>query len=215
MHTHDATLVAPQYDTLEQQHESNTFGMWVFLANEITFFGGMFAAYMVYRFLYPEVWAASSHHLDQLLGTINTAVLLTSSFTMALGVHYAHIGKQKNVFWMLVLTFLLSCAFLVIKAVEWTTDYHEGLIPGRTFTYDGPYAKQTQLFFCLYFIMTGLHGLHVLIGMGLMIWLMIGCLKGSFEPPRYQKVEMTGLYWHFVDLVWIFLYPLFYLIGGN
>jgi cytochrome c oxidase subunit 3 len=213
MSSSSSSLLHHQFDTIEQQNHASMVGMWAFLVNEVMFFGGLFAAYCVYRYMYHDVYVEGSHQMNVLLGTINTGVLLTSSFTMVLAVHFAKAGQSKKVGWALLVTFILGLAFCGIKSVEYYEKYHHGLMLGSLFHYAGPRAREMQLFMCLYFFMTGLHALHVIIGMGLMVWLYILAVKGKFTNGRYMAVEITGLYWHFVDLVWVFLFPLFYLVG--
>ncbi len=211
----ETQLVAEQFETLEQQHSADLLGMWVFLVTEIMFFGVLFAAYAVYRYLYPEAFEVGGHHLNTLMGGMNTGVLLTSSFTMAIAVHAAKTGKRRFLTFLLVATVLMGCAFLVIKGFEWRTDYLEGLVPGKSYTFNGAHASQVELFFTLYFIMTGLHGLHVIIGIVLLGLLAYWAWRGKLNQFNFMIVEISGLYWHFVDLVWIFLFPLFYLIGNK
>lgn len=207
--------LAHQFEDLNQQSESASLGMWLFLLTEIMFFGGLFTGYTVYRWQYPEAWLAGSHHVGAgngiLLGGFNTVVLILSSLTMALGVHAAQMGKRKAIIFWLVLTILFGGTFLGVKAIEYHHKYVEHLIPGPNFTTEGP--RGMQLFFSFYFAMTGMHALHMVIGiviLGILVW-MAG--KGRFTSEYYSPVEMTGLYWHFVDIVWIFLFPLLYLLG--
>jgi cytochrome c oxidase subunit III len=204
--------VEHQFDDLEQQHESYTLGMWTFLATEVLFFGGLFAAYLVYRLSFPEAFVEASHHTDTLRGTLNTAVLLTSSLTMALAVHAAQVGRRRRLVACLLITLALALAFLGVKATEYYAEYTAHRVPWLDFRDEGPLARQVQLFFVLYFFMTGLHALHVTIGavvLGIMARL---AWRGTFAAERWTPIEMTGLYWHFVDLVWVFLFPLLYLI---
>jgi cytochrome c oxidase subunit III len=213
---HSPALVH-QFETKEQQHDAGNLGMWVFLATEIMFFGGLFAAYIVYRALHFDAFIQGSHFLDVTFGAANTAVLICSSLTMALAIHAAQTGKSKSAIMMyLILTMLLGLAFLGIKFMfEWTNDWKEGLVPGLHFTYIGDYASGVQLFFCFYFFMTGLHALHMIIGLGILTTLTVMASRGRFNPDYYAPLEISGLYWHFVDIVWIFLFPLLYLIGGR
>jgi cytochrome c oxidase subunit 3 len=207
--------LAHQFDDLEQQSEAASLGMWTFLITEILFFGGLFAGYAVYRSSYPQAFASGSHHLDVVLGAINTVVLISSSLTMALAVHAAQQGQRKALIAFLFLTILLGSVFLGIKGVEYAHKFEEHLVPGRAFTYDGPYAQHAQLFFSFYFAMTGMHALHMVIGVGILAVLAVLAWRHRFSPVYYTPVEMTGLYWHFVDIVWIFLFPLLYLIGRH
>jgi cytochrome c oxidase subunit 3 len=211
-----APAVAHHFDDAEQQREAATLGMWVFLATEVMFFGGLFTAYVAYRALYPDAFGHASNHLDVRLGTTNTAVLITSSLTMALAVRAAQVGEApaRIVRW-LAATMALGSTFLVIKLFEYAHKFREGLVPGPTFTYAGPDARQAELFFSLYFGMTGLHALHMVIGLGLLGWLVREARRGRFGPAFHTPVENCGLYWHFVDIVWIFLFPLLYLVGRH
>ena len=210
--------VAHQFDDPIQQHEAATLGMWAFLATEVLFFGGLFLAYAIYRHYHFDGFRfASTHYLRWYLGGINTAVLLCSSLTVVLAVHAAHVGDNKKLVRMLLLTMLLGAAFLGIKACEYTIDYKEGVIPtARLFhPHDlapGVRGDHVRLFMSLYFVMTGIHATHMIIGLGLFAWLAWKASRGAFSPENYNAVEICGLYWHFVDLVWIFLFPLMYLI---
>ncbi len=187
--------------------------MWAFLVTEILFFGGLFAGYLVYRSNYPEAFKIGSHELDITLGAINTAVLIGSSLTMALAVHSAQLGKRKAIMLFLTCTIVLGSVFLGIKAVEYTHKAHEHLIPGAGFAFDHPLAPQVKIFLSFYFVMTGMHAFHMVIGIALLSYLLIQAYKGRYGAEYFTPVEMVGLYWHFVDIVWIFLFPLLYLIG--
>ncbi|MEX0776889.1 MAG: cytochrome c oxidase subunit 3 family protein [Phycisphaeraceae bacterium] len=213
---HDPAL-AHHFNDLEQQHEAATLGMWAFLAQEVLFFGGVFTAYAVYRHRFPEAFHEASQHLDIVLGTINTTALLTSSLTMALAVQAAQWGRQKATFWFIFLTFLLGMVFMGIKVVEYSDKFAHHLVPGPNFNAGTHSAAvdphNIQLFFSFYFVMTGLHALHMIIGVAILLWIMLGVPRGKWMGPRATFIEMTGLYWHLVDLVWIFLFPLLYLIG--
>jgi cytochrome c oxidase subunit 3 len=210
-----STLLAHHFESLDQQREAASLGMWVFLVTEIMFFGGMFTAYVVYRSLFPTVFVAGSHHLDIRLGGLNTAILICSSLTMALAVRGAQLGDRKTLVRFLVLTMVLGLAFLGIKAVEYHHKWADHLIPGPGFHIEGPYAREIQLFFSLYFAMTGLHALHMIVGIGLILWLLPAAARGRYHAQYYHPIEAFGLYWHFVDIVWIFLFPLLYLIGRH
>jgi cytochrome c oxidase subunit 3 len=207
--------LAHHFDDLEQQYEATSLGMWVFLLTEIMFFGGLFAGYTVYRTAYPGAFAAGSQHLDLVLGSINTAVLISSSLTMALAVHAAQAGQRKTLVAFLLCTLLLGLVFLSIKGMEYSHKFIEHLFPGSGFVYEGPGAGQVQLFFSFYIGMTGMHALHMVIGIGLLIVLALRAWYGRFSPTYYAPVEIVGLYWHFVDIVWIFLFPLLYLLGRH
>jgi len=209
------TFVAHQFDDPEQQHESAYLGMWVFLATEVLFLGGLFAAYSVYRFTYAGAFREASHHLYVWLGAINTAVLLCSSLTMALAVHAAQLGGRRTVVALLIATILLGSVFLGIKSVEYYQKYEEHFIPGPHFHFEGANGTHAQIFFSFYFVMTGMHALHMIIGIGIMIVMITLTLRGKFSPEYYFPIEMTGLYWHFVDIVWVFLFPLLYLVDRS
>ena len=206
---------AHQFDDLGQQYEAASLGMWAFLCTEVLFFGGLFLGYTVYRMAYPEAFAEGSHHLDIALGSVNTAVLIGSSLTMALAVHSAQLGRRRAIVSFLLLTMLLGAVFLSIKTVEYGHKFEEALVPGARFAYGGPLAGQVQLFFSFYFIMTGLHALHMIVGIAIMAVLAWLAWHGKFSADYYTPVEIGGLYWHFVDVVWIFLFPLLYLLGRH
>jgi cytochrome c oxidase subunit 3 len=211
----DVALVAHHFDDAEQQHDAATLGMWLFLVTEIMFFGGAFTAYIVYRSAFPQAFGHASAHLDIFWGTLNTAVLITSSLTMALAVHGAQLGDQRLLRRGLALTILLGSIFLGIKAIEYGHKFHEGLVPGPYFTYESSDAHNAQLFFSIYFATTGLHALHMIIGVGILVTLLVQSFLGMYGRDYHTPVEMTGLYWHFVDIVWIFLFPLLYLVGRH
>lgn len=286
-----------QFEDMKQQEESNTIGMWMFLAQEIMFFGGLFTAYLLFRSKYPIAFAAGSNHLDAFLGGVNTLVLIVSSLTMALTVYYAQKGNRNMQVIMIVLTMIFGAAFLGVKAVEYTDKYNHGLVPFANwnkrskgeehakaeapkevkhfFASEGgtkpaestehasaehpnptgefqwnywdqtmpliEYAKQkniltpseqigyfsngefdqvkftgrVRIFYWIYFAMTGLHGLHMIVGLGIMAWLLIMAFRNTYSAEYYTPVEISGLYWHFVDIVWIFLFPLLYLLGRH
>ena len=211
-----ATALAEQFDDLGQQHEASSLGMWVFLATEVMFFGGLFTAYVLYRSFYLSAFESGSRLLDVRIGAFNTAVLLCSSLTMALAVRAAQLGKKKVLITFLLLTLLLGLTFVAVKlGLEWRHDYLEGFAPGVNWTFDGTDWRHVEMFFCFYFFLTGIHALHMVIGVGILAVLITMAARGRFSPQRYNAVEMAGLYWHFVDVVWIFLYPLLYLIGGR
>lgn len=209
------SYLAHQFDDVEQQRQASTMGIWLFLITEVMFFGGLFTGYIVYRGMYPEAWKLGSHELNILLGAINTAVLILSSLTMALSVHAAQLGEQKKLSRNLLATIGLGSVFLVIKAFEYKAKFGHHLVPGEHFHFDGPFSNQVQLFYSFYFTMTGMHAIHMVIGIGILLWLWILARKGKFHQDYYNPIEVTGLYWHFVDLVWIFLFPLLYLIGRH
>jgi len=210
---HHPRLVEP-YESLEEQREAATLGMWVFLATEILLFGGLFAVYMVYRFLYPETFVEMSQQLNVVIGTVNTVVLLTSSLTVALAVHAIEHGRRRRMIAYLVGTVGLGLVFLALKAVEYYEEYTHGLIPlaGFDFHYEGAHPERAELFMGLYFAMTGLHGFHVLAGILLMAGLAFFGWRGAYGDEYFNPVEIGGLYWHLVDIIWVFLFPLLYLI---
>jgi cytochrome c oxidase subunit 3 len=196
----------------DQQFNSAKLGMWIFLVTELLFFGGLFCAYIIYRAWYPELYVAASVQLDTVMGTINTAVLITSSLTMALSIWAAQHNKQKLIIYNLIATIVLAFIFMVIKYFEYTHKFDLGIYPGEYYTYTGIAHEKANIFFSIYYMMTGLHGIHVVIGIGLIAWLAIKASKGAFNSAYYTPIEIVGLYWHLVDIIWIFLFPLFYLI---
>lgn len=271
-----------QFDDMKQQEESVSIGMWLFLAQEIMFFGGLFTAYLVFRSRFPMAFAAGSNHLDAFLGGANTIVLIVSSLTMALTVYFARLGNRNMQVILIILTMLFGATFLGIKAIEYTDKYNHGLVPvtglnrevkgdiettvhaappaagaehgTEEHVYINPkgefqwtdaslatlaqehnyltsaekigyysngqvdankFRDKVRIFFWLYFAMTGLHALHMIVGLGLMLWLLYKAFRGTFSADYYMPVEMSGLYWHFVDIVWIFLFPLLYLLGRH
>ena len=204
---------AHHFETMEQQQEAATLGMWIFLVTEVMFFGGLFMAYTLYRIWYPAAWSEGSEELDIVLGGVNTAVLIGSSLTMAFAVRAAQTGaKRKTTVTWLLLTMVLGATFLVIKAFEYKHKYDLGHSPGPNFHFEGANADQVEIFISLYFAMTGLHALHMIIGLGLRTVITVMAWRGRFSPQWYTPVELSGLYWHFVDIVWIFLFPLLYLV---
>jgi cytochrome c oxidase subunit III len=211
----EPSAVAHQFDDIAQQHDAGQLGMWTFLVTEIMFFGGMIIAYIVYRSFYPEAFAAGSHHLDITLGCINTVVLIGSSLTMAMAVYAAQIEQRSTLVLYLLATLGLGLIFLGIKTVEYTGKFESQLVPGPGFHFEGAHAKHVELFFSLYFVMTGMHALHMMIGMGLLGVFAWQAKGGRFSATYNAPIEFLGLYWHFVDIVWIFLFPLFYLLGRH
>jgi cytochrome c oxidase subunit 3 len=181
--------------------ESAKLGVWTFLATEVLLFGALFTAYTIFRMKYPELFRVEHAKLDRVLGAVNTVVLITSSFTVVLGVDAIKRGKARMLEVCYGATILLATVFLCVKYVEYSAKFHHGLYPG------------TNLFFSLYFMMTGLHGIHVLLGMGLLSYVIVLSRRGRLSASYYTPAEMSGLYWHFVDLVWIYLFPLLYLLG--
>lgn len=202
------------FDDSAQQFDSSTLGMWVFLITEIMFFGGMFGSYTVYRDLYHDAFASTSRFMNVTIGAINTGVLILSSFTMVLAVRSAQLNKKKALISFLILTLVLGCVFLGLKYVEYHEKWVDHHIPGPSFQYeDARYAQQAQILFYLYFAMTGMHAIHMIVGAGLLVALIAMAARNRFSAAWYTPVEMIGLYWHFVDIVWIFLFPLLYLVG--
>jgi cytochrome c oxidase subunit 3 len=206
---------AHQFESLEHQKEVSLLGMWVFLVTEILFFGGLFLTYTVYRHWYPAAFAAASHEMIVWAGTLNTVVLITSSLTMALAVNAAQEGQRRTLMMFLIATMVLGCVFLGVKAFEYYTEYVERHVPGPGFQFEAEYASQAQIFFSLYFMMTGLHALHMIIGLGIMAVMLWLAWRGTITAEYASPIEISGLYWHFVDIVWIFLFPLLYLVGRH
>jgi cytochrome c oxidase subunit 3 len=205
-----------QFDTEAQQKDASTLGMWIFLITEVMFFGGMFTAYTVYRRAYSDAFAVASASLNVTIGAINTAVLLVSSFSMVLAVRAAQLGQRRMIVLFLVLTLIFGGIFLGVKAYEWNEKFEQHHVPGPSFHLEGvPQQGHAQLFFSLYFAMTGLHALHMVIGVGIISWLIWLARKGTFTAEYNTPVDMVGLYWHFVDIIWIFLFPLLYLIDRH
>jgi cytochrome c oxidase subunit 3 len=213
-HGHHPAL-AHHFEDLDQQREAATLGMWLFLVTEVLFFGGLFAVYSVYRTWYPGAFAAASHEMVVWAGTLNTVVLITSSLTMALAVHAAQLGQRRTLLTFLSLTMLLGLVFLGVKAFEYYTEFTEHHVPGFGFAFEEMYFRQAQIFFSLYFVMTGLHALHMVIGLGIMAVMFWWSWRGIVTKEYSSPIEISGLYWHFVDIVWIFLFPLLYLIGRH
>jgi cytochrome c oxidase subunit 3 len=200
---------------MRAQREASSLAMWMFLVTEVLFFGGMFTAYVVYRSIYRRAFEGASNLLDIRLGAFNTAVLILSSLTMALAVWAASLGKRNLIILFLVATILLGGTFLGVKVVEYAQKFEHNEVPGAHFVVPEGLAPQSELFFSLYFCMTGLHALHMIIGIGLLTWLIVKARRGAFSPQYNTPVDLVGLYWHFVDIVWIFLFPLLYLLGRH
>ena len=204
---------AHHFESVEHEFDAGKLGMWLFLVTEIMLFGGLFVAFGIYHYMYPEMFREAHHHLNKVMGSINTVVLLASSLTMALAIGYIQRNDQKKSRLMLILTFLCACMFLVIKYFEYSHKIHLGILPGKFFNPTEPFtAPNAAMFFSLYFVMTGLHGLHVLIGMACIGWIYFRMGRGDFNSRKYGAVEFVGLYWHIVDLIWIYLFPLLYLV---
>ncbi len=201
------------YAEINQQREAATLGMWVFLVTEVMFFGGMITGYLAYRYSYPEAFREASIHMLVIAGTLNTALLITASLFIAFAVHAAREDNRKLLVWCLVIAMFLGICFLSVKGYEYWDHWVEHKVPGPTFQWDGPDPRHAELFFVLYFFLTGFHALHMIIGVtavGIIAWF---AHKGRYTPEYHNPVENVALYWHFVDIVWIFLYPMLYLIG--
>jgi len=206
-------LLAEQFDTPEQQHEANTLGMLVFLASEVMFFGMLFTTYTAYRLRYPDAFVAGSQHLDLALGGVNTVVLIVSTLMMALAEYRAQRGERRWLLRYLGLAILLGLLFLGLKGLEYYQHAQEELLPGFAFSFDGPAASQVELFFLFYYAMTGLHAVHLTGGVGVACVMLVLAWRGDLLGAECWPIEMLGLYWNFVDVIWLFLFPLLYLVG--
>lgn len=206
-------LLEKQYDDPVQQRNAATLGMWLFLSTEILFFGVLFASYTICRVLYPDGFAAASRETDMLLGSVETAVLLVSSSFIAMAVRAVKLDQRRLAVWLLFSTAAFGVMFLVLHGFEYYAEYTEHLVPDLDFARSGPYARSIELFFCLYYFITGFHSLHVFVGISVITGLGIRVARGTFGPQRYTTLELAALYWHLVDIVWIFVYPLIYLVG--
>lgn len=228
-HAHGEPFLHHHFDDMDQQREATTLGMWAFLATEIMMFGGLFFVYTLYRWSYPEAYAIGSHHMNWQLGAINTGVLLVSSLTMAMAVHSAALRDKKKLCMYLIVTFILGLTFLVVKYFEWSHDFHIGLVPALNWNYYdqaknfgeladlralGVSPDNIKMFFVIYFCMTGLHAIHMIIGLIMLGVFLNMSRKDAFTTGNDQPIELGGLYWHLIDIIWVFLYPLLYLIGG-
>jgi len=221
--THTAAL-KHHFEDLEQQHSSERLGMWMFLATEVLFFGGLFGAYTCYRLWYPAEFEYASSFMNLKYAAINTCLLITSSLTMTLAIRSARLGDRQGIYQNLLLTFALGAAFLVIKGFEYAHDFHENILPG-TSSFGGEIKKgaeslgldtgKVRLFLCFYYTMTGIHGIHILVGLGCILWLVLENYRGKLPPANYSTVEVVSLYWHLVDVIWLFLMPLLYLAGAH
>jgi cytochrome c oxidase subunit 3 len=210
-----ASIVHEQFDDLEQQRETASLGMWVFLGSELMFFGGIFLTFTIYRLAYPKAFSEAAYHLDLLTGSVNTFILLTSSFLFSIAISTFETRRRVLTFNVLGLTALLGIAFLAAKGFEYTQDWRHGFFPGSAFRYNGAEHDRVQLFFVLYFIATGVHAVHLLIGIFLTLVLMTLLLVSWFRRDREIAIGVFGLYWHFVDFIWIFIFSLFYLLGAR
>jgi cytochrome c oxidase subunit 3 len=213
---HHGPELLHHFEQPEQQFESATLGMWTFLVTEIMFFGGLFAAYTIYRAMYPDAFASSSEYMQVIVGGVNTAVLICSSLTMVLAVRSGQLGQRNAVILFLIATMFLGAVFLGVKAYEYHHKWVEHLVPGFNWHYEHPqYARNAEILFFLYFLMTGMHAVHMIVGEGLLLTLVVMAIRRRFSTRYYTPIEIVGLYWHFVDIVWIFLFPLLYLIGKH
>jgi len=214
----EATTAAPiahHFSSAEQQNETAAIGMWAFLVQEVMFFGGLFTVYLVYRNLHPHAFLEGSGHLPVGLGTLNTVVLIGSSLTMALAVRCAQLGRGKGTAGYILATMALAGVFLAVKTIEYGSKWDDALIPGVRWDPWPGADPHLNLFYALYFIMTGMHAIHMLVGLVLMVFVALRSLRGRYSPQNHIGVEILGLYWHFVDLVWIFLFPLLYLLNAG
>jgi cytochrome c oxidase subunit III len=209
------TAVEPQFDDAEQQRDAATMGMWLFLATEVLFFGAMFLAYTAYRYAYPQAFAQASRHTLIAFGATNTAVLLISSTVMAFAVRAAKLNKRGLLTILLLITASLGTVFLVIKGFEYAREIQEGLLPGQNFHIDAARPAEAEMFFYIYWLMTGVHALHVTIGVCLITLFAFRAWMSDAFHNRDTSVELLGLYWHFVDIVWVFLFPLIYMIDRH
>ena len=201
------------FSDADQQYQSAKLGMWLFLLTEVLLFGGLFCAYIIYRAWYPDMFYNAHQVLSVKSGAINTVVLIVSSLTIALAIRCVQLGQKKQAIAYLVVTLGCAAIFMVIKYFEYTHKIHLGQLPGKFYTFQDIEGTNPHIFFSAYFLMTGLHGIHVLAGMGAITWVLFKVVNDKVGPEYYTPVEMTGLYWHLVDLIWIYLFPLFYLIG--
>ena len=208
----DAKHLQHHFATHEQQLDASKIGMWLFLATEILLFGGLFVGFALAQGAHPLAFVEAHHHLDKTLGALNTVVLLFSSFTMVMAVHYAKVNERKKSMGALVFTLLCAAAFLVVKYFEYAHKFHDGLLPGMFYKHVGDAVPNQFIFFSFYFMMTGLHGIHILGGMIAITYILFRTNRGDFSSVYYGPVDLVGLYWHLVDLIWIYLFPLLYLI---
>jgi cytochrome c oxidase subunit III len=210
--TSQGEFLQHHFTTAEQQADAGKIGMWLFLVTEILLFGGLFVGFAIMQSKHPQAFLEAHRHLDRMLGFINTVVLLTSSYTMVMAVHSARTDRRKRVIVYLLLTLMCASVFLGIKYIEYSHKFHEGLLPGRFYSHKGDTVPGQFMFFSFYFMMTGLHGIHILGGMAVIAWVLRRAARGDFSHGYYTPVDLVGLYWHLVDLIWIYLFPLLYLI---
>ncbi len=207
------SYLAHHFSDPAQQSDSAKLGMWIFILTEILLFGGLFVAYSIFRAWNPDMFYNAHKFLDVKMGGINTVVLITSSVTMALSIRSMQLGRKKQTIGFLVATLLFAAVFLVIKYLEYSHKFHLGQLPGKFYTFTGVKGNNPHIFFSIYFVMTGLHGVHVIAGMTVIVMMLVRTMRNRFSSEYYTPLEMTGLYWHLVDLIWIYLFPLLYLIG--
>lgn len=205
--------LAHHFSDMEQQTESAKLGMWLFLLTEILLFGGVFVAYTIFRNWHHEMFVNAHKALDVRLGGINTVVLIVSSLTMALAIRDMQLGKKARCMINLLTTIALALVFLVIKYFEYAHKFHVGQLPGQWYTYTGIEGTNPHVFFSIYFLLTGIHAFHIIVGISLITWIFLRVKRNDFSADYYAPIENVGLYWHLVDLIWIFLFPLLYLIG--
>jgi cytochrome c oxidase subunit 3 len=205
-------LIGHHFSSIGRQTEAMRLGMWLFLATEVLLFAGLFCGYAVYRYEFPLAFAECSRHLNVGLGTLNTVVLITSSFTVAMAIHCARTDSKRAAAAFLLVTLLFALAFLGIKAIEYTAHFREHALPGKYYAFPEVTVPGAAMFYSMYFLMTGLHGVHVVAGMSVLSYILWRTQQGRYTSRYSVGIELGGLYWHLVDLVWIFLYPLLYLI---
>jgi cytochrome c oxidase subunit 3 len=214
-HGHDDPHHQHHFTTMEQQFDTSKIGMWLFLATEVLLFGGLFVGFGMMQARFPEEFREAHEHLQRPLGALNTVVLLFSSWTMVMGVLAARTNQRKKLVIFMIITILCACIFLGVKYFEYSHKFEEGLLPGHYYSHHGdkiPNSHGYATFFSFYFMMTGLHGIHILVGIGLLAWIAVRGNRGEFNSSYYTPVDLVGLYWHLVDLIWIYLFPLYYLI---
>lgn len=200
------------FPNLGVQLRAAQLGMWLFLVTELLLFGALFVGYAYYRYLYPHGWSEASHHLNQVFGTVNTFVLITSSLAVAMGVHFARAGRKNGIVASLGIGAFLGLTFLVIKGFEYAEEVHKGALPGKWYSVEDLDVAGANLFFTLYWIMTGLHGIHVIVGVTVLLVVAYQAFRGYYDAHWHTPVELGGMYWHLVDVIWIFIFPLLYLV---
>lgn len=205
--------LAHHFKSLKDQTDAIKLGTWLFLFTEVIMFGTVLVSYFYYHSLYSEMFSEGATFLNWKLGALNTVVLLTSSFTMVAAIYFLQVNKKKLAEKALLATFAFGVVFLIVKYLEYSHKFHMDIFPGKFFAFEGAVHDNLALYFSFYFMLTGIHGLHVLIGMGVIFWMYLGTRKGTYDSTYYAPVEAVGLFWHLVDLVWIYLFPLLYLVG--